>query len=366
MRLPGYVLLLQALLTLSTLQGANRYAENFSFETADSYELLTIRNPLSAKSAEKRFALLPHDASLPDLPADVSVLRVPVERVVALETVPLGYLDALDALDCLAGAGSSQYISNPEVQAALDDGTIQTVPSGPGLDAETVLLLQPDLLLTSGSNDPASVLPEALLRANLTVLWTTGYLEPHPLGRAEWLKVFAALLDKGARANQIFNEVADRYEGLAASVVDVANRPDVFCQAPFAGVWHMPGGRSHTARLIADAGGEYLWADDPGAEGIPLDLERVFLRASGAGFWLQPGVHRTRQSLIEADLRFGRFESVPAGRVFNNTRQANPKGGNPIHEQALVRPDAVLADLIHILHPSRLPEHELLYYERLP
>ena len=86
--------------------------------------------------------------------------------MLALETVPLGYLDALRSLEALAGVGSVPYITNPAIREALEQGTLQAVPSGPGFDAEAILLLQPDLLLTSASNDPASDLPEALLRAD--------------------------------------------------------------------------------------------------------------------------------------------------------------------------------------------------------
>jgi iron complex transport system substrate-binding protein len=347
-------------------EAGNRYAENFVLEQKQSHQLLTIHNPLAGNRAEQRFALVSGEDSPPDLPTDCILLRVPLQRMLALETVPLGYLDALDSLDALAGVGSARYITNPQVKAALEEESLQAVPSGPGLDAETILLLQPDLLLTSASNDPASDLPEALRRNGPTVFATTGYLEPHPLGRAEWLRVFAALLGKSDQANQIFNAVADRYEKLAASTNSLADRPSVFCQAPFAGVWHVPGGNSHTAQLIADAGGVYLWADHPGSAGIPLDLERVFLRAAQADVWLHPGVHRSLKALLAADPRLQRFHAVQTRQVYNNTRKANPQGGNPIHEEALVRPDILLADLIHILHPDCLPEHEPVYYERLP
>lgn len=360
------LLALASVAQFAEVKGANRYAKNFEIEQLGTYQLLTLHNPQAKRQSEQRIALVPHGVALPELPKDQSVLRVPVRRAVAMETVPLGYLDALDALDCLAGVGSAKYISNRRVRADLKDGTIKAVSSGPALDTEALVLLQPDLILTSGSNDPASRLPEAILRAGSLILPTTGYLETHPLGRAEWLKVFAVLVGKESLADRIFNEVADRYEALATSMQNIPRRPRIFCQAPFAGVWHMPGGRSHTARLIADAGGDYLWADHSGPASIPLNLERVFLRASGAEYWLQPGVHRTLKSLLGADPRFAQFEAVLNGRVYNNTRKANPNGGNPIHEEALVRPDAVLADLIHILHSSRLPEHELLYYERLP
>ncbi len=347
-------------------EAANRYAENFVIEEEGSHQLLTIHNPLVGSGAEQRFALVSGEDSPPDLPAGWTVLRVPLQRMLALETVPLGYLHALHSLDALAGVGSARYITNPQVKAALEEGSIQAVPSGPGLDAETILLLQPDLLFTSASNDPASDLPEALLRNGPPVFATTGYLEPHPLGRAEWLRVFAALLGKTDEANQIFNAVANRYEELATSINSLDDRPKVFCQAPFAGVWHVPGGGSHTAQLIADAGGDYLWADNSQQAGIPLDLERVYLRAAEADVWLHPGVHRSLKALLAADPRLHRFRAVQTKQVYNNTRKANPKGGNPIHEEALVRPDILLADLIHILHPDCLPEQKPVYYERLP
>lgn len=351
---------------LATVEAGNRYAENFTLEPKETYQLLTIWNPLAGNAAEQSFALVSDKDPLPDLPSDYTILRVPLRRMLALETVPLGYLDALRSLEALAGVGSVPYITNPTIREALKQETLQAVPSGPGLDAEAILLLQPDLLLTSASNDPASNLPEALLRAGPAILATTGYLEPHPLGRAEWLRVFAALLGKSVEADRIFNAVADRYEELAASTKWLTDRPTVFCQAPFAGVWHLPGGKSHTAQLIADAGGDYLWADNTGQAGIPLDLERVFLRAAEADVWLQPGVHRSLKALLAADPRLRRFRAVQTKQVYNHTRKANPQGGNPIHEEALVRPDVLLSDLIHLLHPDCLPEHKPVYYERLP
>ena len=265
---------------LATVEAGNRYAENFTLEPKETYQLLTIRNPLAGNAAEQSFALVSGNDPLPDLPSDYTILRVPLRRMLALETVPLGYLDALHSLDALAGVGSVPYITNPTIREALKQETLQAVPSGPGLDAEAILLLQPDLLLTSASNDPASNLPEALLRAGPAILATTGYLEPHPLGRAEWLRVFAALLGKSVEADRIFNAVADRYEELAASTKWLTDRRTVFCQAPFAGVWHLPGGKSHTAQLIADAGG--------GTSGPTTPGKPVFLSTSNAYFFARP------------------------------------------------------------------------------
>jgi len=43
----------------------------------------------------------------------------------------------------------------------------------------------------------------------------------------------------------------------------------------------------------------------------------------------------------------------------------NDYGGNDYWETGSLRPDLVLADLIKILHPDLLPEHELVFRRRL-
>ena len=60
------------------------------------------------------------------------------------------------------------------------------------------------------------------------------------------------------------------------------------------------------------------------------------------------------------------FDAFKAGRVFNNDRRLNEHGGNDYWESGSLRPDIVLADLIKILHPQLLPDHELVFYRRLP
>ena len=54
------------------------------------------------------YALVPKGAPLPELPPGTAVLRTPVQRIVILETVHAGYLAAIDELDRIVGAGSTQ------------------------------------------------------------------------------------------------------------------------------------------------------------------------------------------------------------------------------------------------------------------
>ena len=342
-----------------------RYAKNFEITQFPTHRIATIRNVQRGSKATHQYALVPKGAALPELPAGIAVIRTPVTRVVAMETVYIGYLGALGKLDTIVGAATSDYISHATIRARIQDGTIQKVQFGTALNIERMLLLQPDLILTSISGDPAFDIPAKLARSGLPVVLSAGYMEQHPLARAEWIKFIAAFFDAGALAEQTFEPIATRYKSLHETVAQIEQRPTVFCGAPYSSAWHMAGGESYTAQTIRDAGGAYLWADVPGSGAIPLDTERVFLKAAHADIWINPSFYRSLNELYAADPRFQKFHAGQTGHVFNNTKQRTASGGNSIWERGIVHPDDVLADLIKVFHPELMTDWEFIYYEQL-
>ncbi|WP_269526754.1 ABC transporter substrate-binding protein [Coraliomargarita parva] len=362
-----FLVLVTCLCGLNTLRADEpEYAQNFNIEQFPGYRLLTVSNAYRNSDQTYRYALVPKTAPLPaDLPKDALLVRTPVERIVCMETVYIGYLEALGALDRIVGAATTNFISNPTVRARVETGEIAKMQIGQNMDIERMLLIQPDLILTSISGDPSFDVPPKLIRSGLPVVLSAGYMERHPLARSEWLKFIAAFLEKDAEAEILYRDIATRYNALVEQAAQAKTRPTVFCGAPYSGIWHVPGGKSYTAQAIADASGRYLWAGDDSQGGIPLDTERVFLKAAKADIWLNPSSYRTMPALRSADPRFAMFQAARQGKVFNHTRQVGPEGGNPIWEYGVVHPDEVLADLIQIFHPGLLAERELLFYERL-
>ena len=341
------------------------YAKNFTLSEYPDYKVLTVRNAYRNAKREFRYALVPRSEALPaDLPEDATLIRTPVQRVVLMETVYVGYFDALGQLDTICGAATAEYISHPEVVERLRSGEIQHIQSGQKLNIERLLLLQPDLILTTSIGEGQDVSPQ-LQRSGLPVVLTADYMERHPLARTEWLKFLAPFFECEPRGLSVYSEIKDDYEALLELTAGLEARPSVFCGAPYSGVWHVPGGGSFIARNIHDAGGDYVWADDDSQGGIPLDTERVFLKAGEADIWLHPSFYRSLNELYGADPRFAKFRAAEIGEVYNNTRQVGQKGGNNIWERGIVHPEEVLADLIQIFHPGLLPERELVYYDRL-
>ena len=143
------------------------------------------------------------------------------------------------------------------------------------------------------------------------------------------------------------------------------DRPSVLLNAAFQGTWYVSGGNTFSSRLIADAGARYIWADDPSDVSRPIDAEVVFAKGADADFWLNPGQHRSIQTLVAQDERFGEFKSVKTCRVYNNNKKVNEDGGIDYYETGAANPHLVLADLIRIFHPDLLPDHELIWHRRL-
>jgi len=356
------------LLPAGLLAGAGQtiqHAQNFEITEHGTHRILSVSNAFRHSNRTYRYALVPKSEPLPQLPRGIPVIRTPVERVVAMETVYIGYLEALGRLDPIIAAATADYISNPEVRQRVAAGTVQSLQSGQAIDIEKLLLLQPDLILTSVSGDATFDIPAKLERTGLPIVLTAGYMEQHPLARAEWIKFIAAFFEEEHLADQLFDHIEQRYTELRKLTKNIEDRPTVLCGAPYSGVWHVPGGDSFTARTIFEAGGHYLWSEDTTQGGIPLDTERVFLKAARADYWINPSFYPSMGALLAADPRFAKFDAAKKGTVYNNTRQVSASGGNAIWESGTVHPEAVLADLIHIFHPDLLPAHELIYYQRL-
>jgi len=342
------------------------YARNFTITEYATHKVLTVRNAYRNAKQHYQYALVPRDQALPDdLPKLATVIRTPVQRVVLMETVYVGYLDALDQLDTIRGAATADYISLLEVRAKIESGEIPSLQSGQKLNIERLLILQPDLILTTSLGDGSFELSPQLQRSGLPVVLTAGYMEPNPLARTEWIKFLAVFFEAEEQADAAFEQISQAYQGLLEATRTLESKPSVFCGAPYSGVWHVPGGQSFFAQFIEDAGGDYLWSDDTTQGGIPLDTERVFLKAAKADYWINPSHYRSLNELFGADPRFAKFRATQIGQVYNHTRQISDYGGNNIWERGIVHPEEVLADLINIFHPQLMPEHELIYYENL-
>lgn len=140
----------------------------------------------------------------------------------------------------------------------------------------------------------------------------------------------------------------------------------VLLNAPYKGVWYVPGSENYTAQLIQDAGGEILGAKEGSANSAQLSFEQVYQYALQAEVWLHPN---SINSLSELAAEHPLFKNIPAlknGKVYNNTLRNTPQGGSDFWETGVVEPHIILQDLARILNPQLFtPAQPFKYYLQL-
>jgi iron complex transport system substrate-binding protein len=348
-----------------------RYAKGFVLEYHEGYKKLSVLSPWRGAKAGFTYVLVPRDGAMPKLNGSEMVIRTPVRRFVVTSTIYVPYLSMLGLDDTLVGVAKGHMISTPSTAERFAAGKIAEVSDGSGgmmrrLNMERLLSLQPDLVMLYGTGNPTYDFHEQLHAAGIPFAINAEYMESTPLGATEWIKFIAAFFDKDAEAERIFADIASRYEAQAAEARAASTHPTTFSGMDYHGVWYMPGGGSYRAKLFADAGASYLWADDKTQGSMPLTMEAVMLRARQADFWVDVGECGSLQQLAGFDNRYRLVRAFQNHHVYNNDARMGPGGGNDFWETGMANPDRVLADLISIFHPELKPGHKRVWYRQLP
>lgn len=342
------------------------YATGFTVEYHNNYKLVTIAQPWQGAETAVEYLLVECGTPAPeDVKADATI-EVPVKSIVTMSTSFLPHIVGQGLLDKLVAVDSVSYTNNADVLAKYDAGDLDVVsPNFGEINTELLIDLQPGLIMAQRFDDTDTVYP-GLQSAGLPVVLNADFLDTTPLGQAEWGKYIAVFFNTEAAAQESFEGVATRYHDLADLAATVEERPTVFANTPYQGNWFMPGGQSYLGKFFADAGADYLWADDTSTGSIPLDFETVFDKAADADFWVNAGFFwTTKADALAEDKRFEEFAAFKSGQVYTNNGKVNANGGSDYFETGVANPDLILADLVKIFHPDLLPNHELYFYRQL-
>ena len=342
------------------------HATGFDVEYHNSYKVVTVSSPWHGAQEPFRYVLVQCGAPAPE-GVDGALIEVPVANIVAMSTTYLPTLDRLGLVDRLIGLDSHKWTTNAAVKERIAAGEIAEIGSGSNVNVELALDLDPALVMTYGSGFSDYDTHPLLLEAGIPVALNGDYVEQEPLGRSEWMKFIALFFNREADAASHFEEIAAGYQEVASLTKGLEARPSVLLGSVYNGTWYVAGGESYMAQLLEDAGAAYLWSDQGGAGSLPLDFEAVYDVAENADFWLNPdnSFWLTAENVLASDPRYGDFAPFDSGRLYNNNVMVNENGGNAYYEVGAVRPDKVLRDLVKILHPQLLPDHELVFFQRI-
>lgn len=341
---------------------APEYAAGFKILGADNAQstLIQVFNPWQgAKDVEMSYFVsrngeqAPAGFTGPTIPAGA-------KRIVCMSSSYIAMLDALDQVDRIVAVSGINYVSNPYVLAHKD--AIKDM--GPEMNYELLLGLKPDVVLLYGIGDAQTAVTDKLKELSIPYMYVGEYLEESPLGKAEWMVALSELTDSREKGIEVFSEIPKRYQALKALTASVKQRPTVMFNTPWNDSWVMPSTKSYMAQLVTDAGADYIYKENTSNSSAPIGLETAYGLIQKADYWINVGMASTLDELEAVNPKFTDAKSVREKTVYNNNLRLTATGGNDYWESAVMRPDVVLRDLIHVFHPE-LVSDSLYYYRHL-
>lgn len=343
-----------------------KYARGFTVKYYNGYKLLSVRDWKDTTKIIVQYVLCPDSMAVWNQFPDAVHIKSPSNKIVCTSTTHIAELAKLNLVEMIAGVTGVPLIYDREIQQRIRQGGIANL-GNEEMNYERLVELSPDFVFTSGRLDGGDKLDIKLRALHIPSVLNLDFMEQHPLARVEWLKFMAAFFDKEELADSIFLRTEERYNQLKEKAGLVSNRPTVFCNIPFKEIWYMPCGENYIARLIDDAGGDFLWEETTANNGLNLNLdyEAVYHKATDADIWLHTGFAASLEELKRANIKNAFFNAWKTGAVYNNNRRITPSGGFDFWESGMLQPDIILSDLIAIFHPELNTGHELYYYRQL-
>lgn len=342
-------------------------AKNFSVEYHRSYKVVTILQTSQGGGTERE-VLVQCGAPKPNLTGDLasaSVVSIPVKSMFSASTTHQPLLTDLNRLDVLTGIPEKSFAVNEEILARIKTGKIVEYAPNSVINAELVVSQAPSLMMVVGGDSPSY---SVIRNAGIPVVSNAEWLEQTALGRAEWIKFMALFLNEEGTAQRLYSSIRKDYMELAARTRNIPRdqRPKVMTGGLYRGIYSVSGGRSYVARMIEDAGGDYVWADnkDPGI--ATIDIETAITRASDADIWINGFSWPNLAAMLKDEPRYREFKAYRTGQVWLYDRRVTDTGAYDYWSRGITRPDLILADLIKIFHPDLAKDHEFEWYRQVP
>ena len=295
------------------------YAQQF---TADCYEggytMLTLPGDGS------KFLVVPEDAAEVDnLPADVTVLRQPLNDLYLVSTSVMDLILHLDALDSIALSGTKAegwYL--PEAKQAMEDGRIAYAGKYSAPDYEQILAAGCSLAIENTMILHTPDVKEQLEHFGIPVLVERSSYESGPLARMEWIKFFGILLGKEEQAEQVFAAQEERIAPLLDQ--PSTGKSCAFFSLTSNNLATVRKGSDYVARMIEMAGGSYVFSDltenGNSLATMNLPLEDFYAGAKDADVLIyNSAIEGTISSVSQLTEKFpllSEFKAVKDGQVW--------------------------------------------------
>ena len=334
------------------------YATQFTVDYAQGgYRRITI-------AGTDVYLVVPEGAQIPSgVPEQVTVLQQPLDHIYLAATSAMDLFRGLDALDSIrlsALEATDWYIE--EAVQAMEEGRILYAGKYSAPDYERILDEGCDLAVESTMIYHTPEVQEQLERLGVPVLVERSSYESHPLGRMEWIKLYAALLDKEEQARAYFDQLMEQLVPILEQ--ENTGKTVAYFYITSVGAVNVRKSGDYIAKCIDLAGGVYVFSDlapdESALSTVNMQMESFYAGARDADVLIYNSsidaeLQTMEDLLVKSDV-LQNFKAVREGNVWCT--------GKNLFQESLGLGDLIL-DLHAVLTAEGGDDLELTYLHRL-
>ncbi len=336
----------------------NLYAEGFEITRCKGYSTIAIADPWDTTKILQKYILVEKGSPLPDNLPQGTIVRTPVENIIMYTTIHASIWEELDALEDVVGICEPEFLTSAKAIGFMEQGKIYDCGKASSPNVEKIMDIGGEVIIASPFEHGGYGQAEKL---GIPIIESADYMETHPLGRVEWLKVFGMLSGREEEADSLFMATQRRYNALKKIASGAQKRPKLMTERKYGSSWFIAGGASYMATMYEDAGADYIFRENKDTGSVPYAFENVYEIALDSDVWLLK--YGSESPMTYDDLR-SEYKPYEDFAPFKNRKIYTCNTvGTPYYEYISIHPDYILADFLHIFHPHLLPEHELICYK---
>lgn len=276
--------------------------------------------------------------------------NLPFKTAMLLNSSLIGYFTELGLEEKITGVSSPEYIFSEKIHKLISENKIQNIGNEQKYNIEKILANKPDVIFTNYVPNFENTY-DILKKNGIEVIYLDEFLEQNPLEKSKYLLLFGKLFEKEKASENAYKKIEENYNKIKDISANINNKPNILCNEMYGGQWFLPGGNSFVAKLINDAGGNYILKYSKESGSVPMSFEEVFVKSKNVDFWINISPHQDKKELLTINPNYSKMQVFNSGKLYmiNNREKDN---SNDYFESGVVRCDLVLRDYFKIFHPE--------------
>ena len=295
-----------------------QYADKFKVHYYnDDYKLIEVVD-------DANYLIVPEGAEAPEgLDEDIQVLYQPLENIYLAATSAMALFDSIDGLGSISFSGTKAddwYVD--AAKEAMENGDIEYAGKYSEPDYEMLLDNSCDAAIESTMILHTPKVQEMLETLGIPVFIDRSSYETNPLGRTEWVKAYAAMLNKEDAAEKFFDSkssVMDEAQNYEKTDMKVA-----FFYIDSTGTVVIRRDTDYIPKMIEIAGADYIYDDalesSEGSVNVNISMEQFYNIAMDADYLIyNASIDKQPESiddLLAKSELFADFKAVKNGNVY--------------------------------------------------